>query len=141
MTARTVLHGEAQVRAAVGALLGTSDWIEITPQRLADFARATGTADSSYLAIGLSNMLLPQIVEVTGFAMGINYGTDAVTFGPTLQQGDRVRASATLVEVTEVKRSIQTRMTISFEVAPAKSSGSEYGQPGCVIESLSRWLE
>ncbi len=86
-------------------------------------------------------MLLPQIVEVTGFAMGINYGTDAVTFGPTLQASDRVRASATLVEVTEVKRGIQTRMTISFEVLSARSNDADHAQPGCVIESVSRWLE
>jgi len=55
-----------------------------------------------------------------------------VRFGPPLQAGDRVRATATLQDVADVRDGIQTRMTIVVEV-----DGRE---PACTIESLSRWL-
>lgn len=132
MTGRTVLAGEAEVRAAVGSDLGTTEWIEVTGERLAQFAAATGDTDGAYFAISLSNMFLPRIVEVRGFAMGINYGTDAVQFGLPLAAGDRVRGTAKLIDVADVKGGIQTRMLVAVEV--------DGGKPGCVIESLSRWL-
>jgi acyl dehydratase len=132
VTNPTVLDGEASVRAAIGSNLGTSEWIEITQERLDQFATATGDQAGRYLAVSLSNMFLPQIVEVRGFAMGINYGTDEVRLGADLKPGDRVRATASLVDVTDVKGGIQTRMSITVEV-----HGDD---PACTIESLSRWL-
>ncbi len=130
--ALTVLDGETEVRAAVGRHLGTTEWLEVTSDRLAAFTESTGAPDSTYLALSLSNMFLPQIVEVRGFSMGINYGTDAVRFGPTIRAGERVRATASLVGVTDVNGGIQTRMTIVVE--------TEGGRPACEIESISRWI-
>ncbi len=128
----TVLVSEAGVRAAVGSNLGHSEWLEITHDRLALFEQATGDNASTYLSISLSNMFLPQIVEVQGFAMGINYGTDAVRFPVPIAAGMRVRGSASLLDVVEVRGGVQTRMLITIEQVR--------GEPLCVIESISRWL-
>ena len=132
MTPRTVLEGEAEVRVAVGIDLGTTEWYTVTDAQLAAFADATGDPDATYFAVSLSNMFLPQIVEVRGFAMGINYGTEAVVLGSVPKADDRLRANATLTEVTDVRGGIQTRMTILVE--------SDSAGPTCTIESLSRWL-
>ena len=132
--ANTVLEGEAAVRAAVGEDLGVTNWFEITPQRLADFVTATGDRDGAFFAISLSNMFLPQIVEVRGFALGVNYGTQTVRLGTPLRAGDRVRGRATLADVAEVKAGIQTTMLITVET----ESGGD--REACVIESLSRWM-
>jgi acyl dehydratase len=136
MTAMTVLDGEAEVRAAVGNDLGTTDWYDITAAKLDSFVTATGDADGTYFAISLSNMFLPQIVEVRGFALGVNYGTQTVTFGTALRDGDRARGRAALVDVTEVKNGLQTLMVITVE---RERAGENVGAQ-CVIESLSRWL-
>jgi len=130
--AATVLVGEAGLLAGVGSHLGYSDWLDIDADRLALFAQATGDADATYLAISLSNMFLPQIVEVQGFAMGINYGTGPVSFEQPLVAGMRVRGGAALVELSEVKGGVQTLMRITIEQAT--------GEPVCVIESITRWL-
>jgi hypothetical protein len=131
----TVLDGDAAVRAAVGSELGISEWLEITPQRIDDFIAATGVESSAYFAIGLSNKFLPEIVEVRGFALGVNYGTQLVQFGEPLRAGDRVRARAHLTDVVDVKNGIQTTMLITVEC----SRETDDVKP-CVIESLSRWL-
>lgn len=130
--AATVLVGDGEVRAAVGTHLGYSDRVDISADRIEKFAQATGDADATYLALSLSNMFLPQIVEVRGFAMGINYGTDAVRFPSPIEAGACVRGGAELLAVEDVRGGIQTRMLITVE--------HQDGAPACVIESISRWL-
>ena len=75
---------------------------------------------------------MPTIVEVRGFAMGINYGTGEIVLGDAAKAGDRLRGSATLLDVTDVRGGVQTRMAIVVE---SESAGAV-----CTIESLSRWL-
>ena len=137
MTAPTVLDGEDAVRAAVGSELGTSEWFEVTAGRIADYVAATGDPGCAYFAVSLSNMFLPQIVEVRGYALGVNYGTQAVQLGTPLQAGDRVRGRASLVDVADVKAGIQTTMVIVIE---RDAVGGAAGVDACVIESLSRWM-
>lgn len=130
--AATVLYGEDGLRSAIGTHLGYSDWLHVTPERLALFAQATGDADATYFAISVSNMFLPQIVDVQGFAMGINYGTDAVRFPTVLRPVMSLRGGATLDDMADVKGGVQTRMMITIE--------DREGAPVCTIESISRWL-
>ena len=134
-TPLNVLDGDAAVRAAVGSELGISDWYDITQQRIDEFAAATGDTDCTYFAVSLSNMFLPQIVEVRGFALGVNYGTQAVQVGDRLSAGDRVRATVSLTDVADVPAGIQTTMVIAIE-----RQGSSDETRSCVIESLSRWM-
>lgn len=129
----TVLDGPDGVQAAVGQHLGWSSWLDIDAERLERFAHAVGSERAvEYLALSLSNLFLPEIVEVRGFSAGVNYGVDAVTFPSPLAAGDRVRAGAELVEVAEVRGGLQTRMLITVE--------RDDGSPVCTIDSLSRWM-
>jgi acyl dehydratase len=153
MAGPVVLRGVDGVREALGRHLGYSDWLEITQERVNQFADATGddqwihvdveraVAESpyggpiahGYLTMSLSNGLVPTVVRLEGFAMGINYGVDRVRFPAAVPVGARIRAGVELREVTDVNGGIQTRMQITMEV-----EGSD--KPACVIESLSRWM-
>jgi len=134
----TVLDGPDEVRAACGSSLGASEWLEVTPERLADYLDATGDDAEPgvvppYLVLAFSNLFLPQIVRVDGFSMGVNYGVDRVRFPAPVPVGSRLRGSAELVEVTELPKGLQTLMRITIEL-----EGSP--DPGCIIDSLSRWF-
>ncbi|CAB4324723.1 unannotated protein [freshwater metagenome] len=83
--------------------------------------------------MSLSNYFLPQIIETKGFSAGINYGVDKVRFPSPVKVGDRIRAGAELVDVTDVNGGLQTLVRITIEI-----EGSD--RPACVIDSLSRWL-
>ena len=153
MSEPVVLNGVDGVREAVGKHLGYSDWLEISQERVNLFAEATGDFQwihvdveraqrespyggpiaHGYLTLSLSNMLLPTVVTTEGFSMAINYGVDRVRFPAAVPVGARVRAGVELVEATDVQGGIQTKMLITMEI-----EGSE--RPGCVIESLARWL-
>jgi acyl dehydratase len=150
--AQTVLSGIEEVKAAVGRHLGTSDWLEITQDRIDQFADATGdhqwihvdperaaagpfgaTIAHGYLTLSLSNALLPEIVEVQGVSMGVNYGVGKVRFPAPVPVGSRIRARAELVAADDVTGGVQTTVLITVEL-----EGSD--KPACVIESLSRYL-
>ena len=148
----TTLHGPHDIYQSLGKHLGYSEWMEITQDRVDLFADATGDhqwihvdperASSGpfgapiahgYLTLSISNLFLPQIVEVQGFSAGVNYGTDKVRFPSPVKVGSRVRGGAELTAVTEVKGGLQTTIVITIEI-----EGST--KPACVIESISRWL-
>ena len=68
------------LRAAVGTDLGTSGWLDVTDDAVAQFAAATDPgAVPEYLALALTNRVLPEIVMVDASA-GLNVGTDSVRF-------------------------------------------------------------
>ncbi len=148
-----ILDGPDAVRAAVGDRLGVSDWVEITQARIDEFASATGdrqwihvdperasaespfgsTIAHGYLTLALTNQFLPEIVEVRGFSMGVNYGTNKVRFPSAVPVGARVRGVVDLTSVDDVKGGIQTVMTITVEI-----EGQD--RPGCVVEAISRYV-
>jgi acyl dehydratase len=123
------------LQAGAGRHLGYSGWLEITPQRIDDFSSATGGGEGAaiFLALALSNYFLPQIIEVQGISMGINYGANEVRFPMPMRAGCRLRAGAELVEAESVSGGAQAHIRITIEI-----EGEE--QPACVIESLSRYL-
>ena len=146
------LHGPHEIHQSLGKHLGYSEWLEITQDRVNLFASATGDHQwihvdperaingpfgapiaHGYLTLSISNLFLPQIVDVQGFSAGINYGTDKVRFPSPVKVGSRIRGGAELTAVTEVKGGLQTTIVITIEI-----EGSS--KPACVIESISRWL-
>jgi acyl dehydratase len=113
--------------------LGTTQWVTLDPEAVAGFAAATWARTASpYLALSLTNRFLPELLQVPAASSGINYGADQVRFGAPIAAGDRVRAGARLVEVTDVPGGLQTRVQVRVEVDGAD-------EPSCVVESLSRW--
>ncbi len=148
----TVFETPAELKQAVGKPLGASPWLEITQQRIDQFAEATGdhqwihvdpvrakegpfgaTIAHGYLTQSLVNHFLPQIVEVRGISMGVNYGADRLRFPAPVPVGSRVRGSAELLEVEEVKGGVQAKIRVTVEI-----EGSE--RPACVIDTLSRYI-
>lgn len=149
----TTFHGIDEVRAAVGRHLGYSDWVTVTQEQVDTFADATGDhqwihvdperarAESpfggpiahGYLTLSLTNLFLPQVVDVQGVSLGVNRGTGKVRFPAPVPVGSRLRAGVELTEVQDVAGGIDTTMVITVE-----REGSD--KPVCVVESLSRYL-
>ena len=148
----TVFDSPDDLPAAVGTHLGYTDWMEVDQTRIDLFAEATGdhqwihvdreraaagpfgtTIAHGYLTLALTNFLLPQVVQVEGISMGINYGTNRMRFPSPVPVGSRVRVSAELVEVDEVPGGYQTVIRATVEI-----EGSD--RPACVVDAVSRFL-
>lgn len=150
--AQTVFENVDELAAAVGRHLGHSDWLEITQDRVDLFADATGDHQwihvdparaaagpfgapiaHGYLTLSLSNLFLPQIVEVRGISAGVNYGADKIRYPAPVRVGAKVRGGAELLRVDDVPGGVQTTMRITIEIEGET-------KPACVIESVSRYL-
>ncbi len=147
-----VFESPAELKGAVGRELGVSDWLEITQERIDAFADATGdhqwihvdperakegpfgrTIAHGYLTQSLVNHFLPQIVEVRGISMGVNYGADRLRFPAPVPVGSRVRGRAELLSAEDTRDgAVQAVIRVTVEI-----EGSD--RPGCVIDTISRY--
>ncbi len=132
----TTVQGVEGVLAKVGQHLGHSDWVQITQEQVNQFAEAThdhqwihvdverakkespfgGPIAHGYLTLSLVSALAAQIIEATGFRMGVNYGADKIRFMSPVPVGARIRASATLDEAKQFEGGVQMNLGITMEI-------------------------
>ncbi len=149
MTTTTTM---AEVSGLVGQELGTSDWFEVTQDRVDTFADATGDhqwihvdverakAESpfggpiahGYLTLSLLVPLFAQVLVVSDTAMGVNYGLNKVRFPAPVPVGSKVRLTATLKDVEQVAGGLQLTFSAVIE-----REGSE--KPACIAEPVYRY--
>jgi acyl dehydratase len=140
------------LKGCVGEDLGATDWLEIDQARINLFADATGDHQwihvdvekakqgpfggpiaHGYLTASLANYFLPQLIDVQGTSMGVNYGCDKIRFPSPVPVGSKVRGTGSLTSVEETKDGgIQAKITVKIEV-----QGQD--RPACVIETISRF--
>ena len=141
-----------ELKDCVGEDLGETDWLEIDQQRINTFADATGDhqwihvdvekakvgplrrADRARLPDGsLANLFLPQLMEVQGVSMGVNYGCDKIRFPQPVPVGSKIRGKGSITSVEETKDGgIQAKVTITIQI-----EGND--RPACIIETISRF--
>lgn len=141
-----------ELETAVGERLGESQWLTIDQQRINLFADATGdhqwihvdpekakdgpfgaTIAHGYLTLSLVNMFLPEIIDVQGISMGVNYGADKLRFPAPVKVGSRVRGVGELIAVENVKGAVQSTVRVTVEI-----EGSD--RPACVVDTISRYF-
>jgi acyl dehydratase len=137
MADRLVIPDVAALHDWVGKKLGTSDWLEMTQQRIDLFAEATGdrqwihvdpararrespfgtTIAHGHLTLSLSPYLFDQIVEVKGTRLTINPGLDRMRLRSPVRSGDRLRMHATLKALRDMPGgAVRATITLQFEV-------------------------
>jgi acyl dehydratase len=144
------MTGPDEVKAHVGQEIGVSEWYEVTQAEIDAFAEVTGdhqwihtdparaaqTPFGGTIAHGLYTLSLGprfsyEVMDMQGFAFGVNYGYGKVRFPAPLPVGSKVRMRAVLTNVDDVPGGIQITVTQTFE-----REGEE--KPVCVAESLAR---
>lgn len=128
----------SELAPAVGRHLGTTGWTSLTSTQLADYAAASGdvVADDivpPLLLLALTNLFMPDLIEVRGVSMGVNYGTAEVRFPASAPVGVRLRASAHLTACEDVRGGVQTTVRVAVEAEGVDG-------PVCTVDSLSRWI-
>lgn len=121
-----------------GRELEPSDWMEITQDRVNQFADATsdhqfihiddalasatpfgGTIAHGFLSLSLITHLTSETMPVPeGTVMTINYGSDKVRYIAPVRVGRRIRASQTVLDVAEKSPGrwlVKTAVTIEID--------------------------
>src|SRR6478609_8285325 len=133
---------------AIGADLGTTDWFEITQDRVDAFADATGdhqwihvdverakagpfggTIAHGYLTLSLIPQFNQELFGLETPGARLNYGVNKVRFPNPVPVGSRIRATAQIAELTDVPAGKQMVLRYTIEIDGAT-------KPGCVAETV-----
>ena len=149
----TIINGPDDLKARVGQHLGYSDWLEITQERVNQFADATGDHQwihvdverakegpfggpiaHGFLTLSLAPGLLKDVWAVQGAKLGVNYGLNKVRFLAPVPAGSRVRVRSELIDAAKVDDStvdLTVRHTVELD-------GS--AKPAAVAELIARMV-
>jgi acyl dehydratase len=147
-----VFSSAEELRAAIGAESGPTDWVTIEQSRVDAFADATddhqwihvdpvraaagpfgSTIAHGYLTLSLVNLFLPQLVRVENAKMGVNYGADKVRFPAAVRVGARIRGRAHVLRASDVPGGVQIVVRVTIEI-----EGGD--RPACVADTISRFF-
>src|SRR4051812_9579120 len=147
-------NGIEGLKDLLGQEVGPSEWREVTQEDIDSFAELSGDdqwihvdverakTDSPFgttvahgnLTLSAIDGLRRDLIESTGFKLGVNYGWNKVRFPAPVPSGSRLRATAEITSVDDVGGGwvqVVTKFTVEVE-------GGE--KPVCVAESVGRAL-
>ena len=93
-------------------------------------------SNNTELEVKLEKILkndVPEIIEVKGISMGVNYGTEKTRFPSPVRVGSKLSATGTVLSVEEAKGGIKMVFQIVIQ-----AEGAE--KPACIVESISVYL-
>ena len=142
----------ASLRARVGEEIAVSGWLEITQERIQQFADATGdhqwihldparaaaespfgsTIAHGFLTLSLLSPLIRDALHFKGLRLAVNCGLNRVRFVSPVPSGARVRARIVPGSVGEVAGSVQVIWNVTIERENAD-------KPACVAEWIVRY--
>ncbi len=148
------VQGVDGIKELMGTEIGPSEWREVTQEDINTFADLSG--DDQWIHVDIEraknespfggpiahgNLTLSMIdgfrielIEASGFQLGVNYGWNKIRFPAPVPAGAKIRAKAEVTELEEVDGGwwqMVTRFTVEVE-------GSE--KPCCVADSVARFL-
>jgi len=145
------VNGLDELKKLAGGDLGTSEWIEVTQERINTFADATGDHQwihvdpekaaagpfgapiaHGYLTLSLFIPLFTELLDVQGVTTKVNYGLNKVRFPSPVKVGSRIRLVAKLTEVEDVPGGVQITVDGAIEIEGG-------AKPAAVLQSLSRF--
>ena len=136
------------VGSLVGQEVGVSDWVQVTQERVNQFAEATGDHQwihvdveratkemggpiaHGYLTLSLIPFLSAGMLNIKGVVRGINYGSDKVRFTNMVRVGKRVRLRQKLLAAEPRSGGLQLKNECTIEI-----EGED--RPACVAETIT----
>ena len=134
--AKLVINSYEDFASHLGEKLGESDWLQIDQDRINKFADATldpqwihvdverakvespyhSTIAHGYLTLSVLPYLWQQIIQVNNISMLVNYGMDKMKFGQAVITGSRVRMSAKLHNIQNLRGIAKVEIDFKIEI-------------------------
>ncbi len=141
----------ADLASLVGKSLGPTEWREVTQEQVNTFADATDDHQwihtdperakegpfgapiaHGFLTVSLLIPMWESLLDVDGVTTKVNYGLDKVRFVSPVKVGAKIRMTAVIAEVEEVRGGVQLAIDATIEI-----EGGE--KPAVVARSLQRF--
>jgi acyl dehydratase len=140
-----------EIKAAVGTEVGVSDWIEVTQERIDQFARATGddqwihvdveragrelptgtTIAHGLLTLSFAPVFVRSVMGLDGVKNTLNYGADRIRYLAPVPAGSRLRGRITIAAAEDAPRD-GLRVTYGVTIAI-----ENHERPACVAELIA----
>lgn len=133
---KIVINSYEEFAALSGKNIGTSDYVELTQERINMFADATldhqwihvnperaktespfkTTIAHGYLTMSMLPYLWNQIIKVNNLKMMVNYGMDKMKFGQAVKSGQQIRLVADLHSIENLRGTIKVEIKFTIEI-------------------------
>lgn len=133
---KTVINSYDEFASYLGKPLGTSEWLEVDQDRINAFADATldhqwihvdverakaespykSTIAHGYLTLALLPHFWDEIVKVNNLKMMVNYGMDKMRFGQPVITGSRIRMTAKLANIENLRGISKAYIDFTIEI-------------------------
>ncbi|MBO5676081.1 MAG: MaoC family dehydratase [Bacteroidaceae bacterium] len=130
------INSYEEFAAYEGKELGVSEWVQITQERINQFADATDdhqwihvdvercktespfgqTIAHGYLTISMIPLMWGQIIEVNNLERMMNYGMKDMRFGQPVLSGQSIRMKVSLDEIQNLRGAIKTNVKFAVEI-------------------------
>lgn len=146
----TTVLSQQTLPGLVGSTLGPGEWVEVSQERVNQFAQASGdhqwihvdveraatgpfgkTIAHGLLTLSMISDLNQGLFTFSGFKMGVNYGYEKIRFPSPVPVGSRLRVSAKILSYEPVGKTMQTIIEWTVE-----REGSE--KPACIAQMIFR---
>ncbi|MFE5022342.1 MaoC family dehydratase [Streptomyces sp. NPDC056656] len=145
------VNGLDELKKLAGSDLGSSEWTDVTQERIGTFADATDDHQWIHtdperakegpfgapiahgcLTLSLFIPMFTELLDVEGVTTKVNYGLNKVRFPAPVPAGSRIRLAARLAGVEDVPGGVQITVDGTVEIEGA-------AKPACVLQSVSRF--
>ncbi len=129
----------------LGEELGHSEWLAVDQERINLFADATidhqwihvdperakvespykSTIAHGYLTLSLLPHLWQELIQVNNVKMLVNYGMDQMKFGQPVLAGQRVRLTASLHDINNIRGICKAQIKFKLEIENQKKQALE----------------
>ena len=140
-----------EIKSAVGAEIGVSDWVEVSQQRINQFAEATcdeqwihvdqaraakempggKTIAHGLLSLALAPLFIRSVVGLKGLRNTLNYGADRIRYLAPVPAGSRLRGRVTIAKAEDVP---PDGLRVNYHLVIEIDGGTK---PACVAELIA----
>ncbi len=133
---KRIINNYDEFAAILGQNIGISDYVELTQERINQFADATldhqwihvdteraktdspygQTIAHGYLTLSMLPYLWNQIIEVNNLKMMVNYGMDKMKFGQAVKSGQSIRLVADLQAIENLRGVTKAQIKFAIEI-------------------------
>jgi acyl dehydratase len=140
-----------EIKAAVGTEIGVSDWVEVSQERINQFAEATcdeqwihvdqeraakempggKTIAHGLLSLALAPLFVRSVIGLKGLRTTLNYGADRIRYLAPVPAGSRLRGRVKVSEAVDVPPDgLRVNYHLEIEIEGGK-------KPACIAELIA----
>ena len=140
-----------EIKSAVGTEIGVSEWVEVTQERINQFAEATcdeqwihvdqerarqempggKTIAHGLLSLALAPLFVRSVIGLKGLRNTLNYGADRIRYLAPVPAGSRLRGVVSIAQAEDVPPDgLRVNYHLVIEIEGGK-------KPACVAELIA----